>query len=472
MILFFKLAHFFITILRWLRGLFRSTSRGQARWMNKVEMRLYLRKKNKGLIFSPHHRLSLDQSFKNLGLIAPTGSGKTTRFVIPNILNCAGSVVVTDPSGEIFKLTSGHMQKRGYKIQILNPANPSQSLRFNPLKRFNTQQKLKQIATTLGMNNAGKEPYWNISAVNIIYICLLALNSYPDKKYVHIGNIRKLLNNYGVNGEGIKDFMTQFLDDSNFDEFKSFFSKDSKLIGSILSTAEAALDIWSDPEIVRLTSSDNISIESLRNEKTIIYIMIPEHKIKYFSLLVNLFYSACFEYCLEKSDGLPVFFFLDEFGNLGKINNFASIATTLRKKKCSINIILQELSQLEAIYGKSEAKAIFSGGMANKLFLSGLDLESCTYLEKILGTITQYDTVFGGFSEKVQTIARPLLTLDKIRMLDESKGILISGRQLPIKIKMPAFFQCKAWHKLTQEKPADLNFNYSDEKVNFIDLAC
>jgi type IV secretion system protein VirD4 len=470
MIFFFKILKIFISLLRWLRGLFRSTARGQARWMNQIELKLYLHKKNKGLVLSPRHRLSLNQSFKNLGLIAPTGSGKTTRFVIPNILNCVGSVVVTDPSGEIFKITSGHMKKRGYKIQVLNPANPQKSLRFNPLKRFSTQQKLKQIATTLGMNNAGKDPFWNLSAVNIIYICLLALTNYPDKKFSHIRNVRNLLNNYGVNGEGINGFMSQYLDKSNFSEYKSFISKDSKLTGSILSLAEASLDLWSDPEIVRLTSSDNIDIEALRKEKTIIYIIVPEHKIKYFSLLVNFFYSACFEYCLENLKGLPVFFFLDEFGNLGKINNFSSIATTLRKKNCSINIILQELSQLEAIYGKSEAKAIFSGGMANKLFLSGLDLESCTYLEKVLGTITQYDTVFGGFTEKAQTISRPLLSSDKIRMLDNSKGVLISGRQLPIKIKMPAFFNHKAWHKLTQKKSVDLNFDYSKKKVNFLDL--
>jgi hypothetical protein len=167
--------------------------------MNRFELKTYLHPKNTGLILSPQYRLSLNQSFKNLGLVAPTGSGKTTRYVIPNILNCQGNIVVTDPSGEIYQLTSGYMRSRGYKIQVLQPADPAHCLRFNPLFRFRSQQELKQIATTLGQHNAGKDPFWTTSA-----ICLSALVNVPDKSFVHLGNVRWLLNNYGVHGEGIE----------------------------------------------------------------------------------------------------------------------------------------------------------------------------------------------------------------------------------------------------------------------------
>ena len=436
--------------------------------MNIFERHYYFSRRNKGTILSNRYRLSLDDSFKNLCLVAPTGSGKTTRFVIPNILQCQGSVIVTDPAGEIFKTTSGHMRSRGYKIQVLQPARLEESLRFNPLLRLKTPQEFRQLATTIGNNGASdkSDPFWRIAATNIIYISLSALVNVEDKRLVNLGNLRWILNHQGgVNDQGMNEFMCKYLDDAMFAEYKAFLAQDSKVIASILSSARAAVDLWSDPEVVRLTASDSIDIDRIREEKTAIYIIIPEDQIRYFSLVINLFYTACFQHCLKNPEGLPIFFFLDEFGNLGHISNFASIATTLRKRNCSINIILQDISQLAAIYGREEAKSIFSGGMGNKLFFSGSDLETCTYLEKVLGTSTEYEK-----DENGRLIGKPLLTVDQIRRLHKKKGILISGRFRPARVRMKPFFRNSALLKLSKKTPVDLRADYSREEVRFLDF--
>lgn len=442
----------------WIRGFSRSKAHGQARWMHRYDMLKFLSsKKNKGLVFSEKYRLSVDESFKNLCLVAPTGSGKTTRFVIPNLLKLVGSAVVTDPSGEIFKKTSGHLQSRGFRIQVINPANPDKSMRFNPISSLRSLPELKQLSNTLCPIHTGADAFWQSAASNIIHISLAAVVGSRDEKMKHLGYVRHLLNQLGLQTDSVNGFMSRNLNDAMFTEYKAFLAQDPKVSANILSTARTALDLWSDPDIVRLTAANSVDIPALRREPTIIYIITPEEKVRYFSLIINLFYSACFEYCLQNhgESSLPVYFFLDEFGNLGRINNFAAIATTLRKRRCSISIILQDLAQLKAVYGYHDATTIFSGGMNSKLFFSGLDLETCLYLEQVLGKSTAYDVAYGDFSEKARTISKPLMTADEIRMLPESESILISGHNLPMKIKMLPYFRIPALNKLTLKAPSE-----------------
>ena len=80
---------------------------------------------------------SEEQSFQNLMLVAPTGMGKTSGLVIPNILKSTGSIVVTDPSGEIFSKTSGYMKNvRGYDVWVFNTTDLEHSFPLNYLIPF------------------------------------------------------------------------------------------------------------------------------------------------------------------------------------------------------------------------------------------------------------------------------------------------------------------------------------------------
>lgn len=428
---------------------------------------------NAGLVLSDKYRMSLQDSFINGCIFAPTGMGKTTTFVIPNILKSSeASIVVTDPSGEIFENTSGHMNDRGWKIQVFKPTDLENSCRFNPCHRLKSHEDRMYLAKSLGKKCSDSEAIWRESAEHVMYLGLCALSNMPDQRYNNIPNLRWILNHMGgVDQSAIQHFMARFLEEADEQlhvEYLAFQAKDYKFTGSVLATAQSCLNQWLDPNVCRLTANDSIDIENLRKEKTILYLIIPEHKIPYYSVITNQLYSTCFNHCLE-NDGLPVFFYLDEFGNLGEIENFSTMATTLRKRKCSLNLILQDISQLEAIYGMNNAKTILRGGAQNRFFFGGLDIEVTKQIEERLGYQTEYDNEFGGVQEG-RTVKVPLMSASDICMLEAEEVILISGNKRPVKTKLQAFYKDRDMLRVSKKKPVQPCHEYSQESVSYINM--
>jgi len=75
---------------------------------------------------------------KNVLVIGGSGSGKTRFFVKPNIMQCISkdypvSFVCTDPKGGLVYETASLLQRKGYKIKVLNTIDFRRSLRYNPL---------------------------------------------------------------------------------------------------------------------------------------------------------------------------------------------------------------------------------------------------------------------------------------------------------------------------------------------------
>ena len=141
---------------------------GGAVFSKPKEYREFLNSRNRGLLLDGVDlRLSERDSFQNVALMARVGTGKTTRYVVSNVLDKARSrcsMVINDPKGEVYDLTSGYMQKRGYRIITIDPENLARSSRFNPLSEARNQIELEQVAEILVRSGiptgGGKDDFW------------------------------------------------------------------------------------------------------------------------------------------------------------------------------------------------------------------------------------------------------------------------------------------------------------------------
>lgn len=433
----------------------RSTSGvyGDASFLNGWKKRKLISPNNKGIVLDGKNRLSVEKSFQHLILVAPTGGGKTTKFVIPNVLNLDTSIILTDPSGEIFNNTAGYLHDNGFNIKVINVGNLSGSYLYNPLYRANTQTDIEKISEIL-INTAypdsrGDSKFWNNLGQQIISLLIRCLKNQPTK-YQNLHNVRYLLNKFGKNGSPLNDFFAENADQVTFDEIIGYLSQDEKVLQGGLSTAKAGLKKFTDPQLCQLTSEENLHFETIRKEKTALYLIVPEHEIEYYGFFLNILYTQLFDFCMktpkEGESYLPVTFMLDEFGNMGKLPNFSGLITTLRKRKVSVNIILQDLEQLTNNYGKSDASTILNN-CSSKIYFSGLSLQTTKDLESTLGQTTiRYrepgSSVWSSNSSAaIREIGRPLLSADQIRQLSEDEAILIHANQRPAILTMTPFYR-------------------------------
>ena len=78
------------------------------------------------------------KTFPHALIVAPTGRGKTTGFVIPNLLTWQGSAVVLDVKGECFEASARHRAAQGDEVFRFAPTDweDRRTHRYNPLLRI------------------------------------------------------------------------------------------------------------------------------------------------------------------------------------------------------------------------------------------------------------------------------------------------------------------------------------------------
>ena len=90
---------------------------------------------------------------------------------------------------------------------------------------------------------------------------------------------------------------------------------------------------------------------------------------------------------------VPVHFMMDEFANVALPDEFDKLLSTMRSKGISVSIILQNLSQLKALY-KDSWESI-TGNCDELYYLGGNEQSTHKYISEALGKATLDTNTYG-----------------------------------------------------------------------------
>ncbi|MEA5268810.1 VirD4-like conjugal transfer protein, CD1115 family [Clostridium perfringens] len=144
-----------------------------------------------GVPISRHKdKIYIDTSPVNNLIIGTTRSGKGEMFVVPliDIYSRAeeqASMVLNDPKGELVAMSKDTLEKRGYRVEVLNLLNPLNSISYNPLQLIidayekgeldEAQNLCKTLTYALYYNPSAKDPFWQNSAMTLVNWLILAI---------------------------------------------------------------------------------------------------------------------------------------------------------------------------------------------------------------------------------------------------------------------------------------------------------
>lgn len=429
-----------------------------AKFLDKKDFRKLLNSSNKGLLIDGiEKRISEKRSFEHLAIIGRSGGGKTSKFIIPNLLsldNC--SMIVTDLKGELYNKTSGYLARKGFDIKVINLANPAISFCYNPLFNIRNRTDARSVADIIisTYDPNPRDKFWTSQSKQIISIMINCLINMGDYRYINLPNVWALLYKFGIDGEALSNFFSKYADDQSFFELEAFLSTPERTLGNIMSTARDSLEALGDSNIADITAGHDINFSDFRKRKTVLYIIVPVVRLQLYKFFLNLFYTQMFNYFLSHPEDtkMPVYCLLDEFGQM-VIPNFSNIITMIRSYNVSISIMLQSITQLEANYQKAHANTILNGGIGSKVFFSGCDLDTIQMLENILGKV-KYRTIDqqGNYFVREEN----LMNADKIRVIQENEMFYLFANKEPVFMNNTPYYENRKISSYSRINPTEV----------------
>lgn len=430
--------------------------------------------------------LNTRQTRKNLNVmvIGGSGSGKSRFYVKPNLMQANTSYVCTDPKGELLRSTGKMLESYGYKIKVFNLIDMAHSHNYNPFNyiydvdgNYSATAVIKMVnvlmKNTSKEGGGGGDQFWDDSTKALLAALCFYLVECEDKSMQNFSEVMKLLKKAEVK-EGSDDYQSdldlifdalEFPDKYKTEEaehneqFKSLnlidlaktakpanrymclkYYKDFKKAAgdtakSILISTAVRLQAFNIPEVMDLTCCDNIHLEIIGDEKTVMYIIIPSSDDT-FNFLAAMMYTQLFDVLYDRANfkhggRLPfhVRCLLDEFANVGTIPRFEELLATMRSMEISANVIIQNLSQLKKMYKDSWENVL--GNCDSLLFLGGQEPTTLEHVSKTLGKET-IDTRShnrtrgknGSTSENDGILGRELMTVDELKVMKDNECIL------------------------------------------------
>ena len=434
----------------------RGEEHGSARWgnVNQLCKKYRAMPYAQNILLTQNFRMGLDcyKHRRNLNIlvIGGSGAGKSRTFAIPNIMQCNCSMVITDPKAELLRKTGGLLKKMGYEVRVFDLIHPDTSFCYNPFQYVQDDKDVLRLINNLIKNTTPKgsqssDPFWEKSETALLQALMMYLLHEAPPEEQNFPMIMEMLASAQVKEEDEDyesplDILFERLEMREPEsiavkQYHIYKQAAGKTAKSILISVGVRLAAFNLKQIAGLTCTDELDLSSIGEKKVALFCCIPDADTS-LNYLVGMIYSQLFQtlyYVADRLHGgklpMPVHCIMDEFPNVALPDDFEKILATMRSRSISCSIIVQNMSQIKALFKDSWES--LAGNCDELLYLGGNEKESHKYISELLGKATIDTNTYGqtkgksgSYSTNFQQSGRELLMPDEVRLLDNDYALL------------------------------------------------
>lgn len=396
--------------------------------------------------------------------VAPTGAGKSQRYILPTALNYNGPILILDPKGEVYKETAWRRSWHGPVFKFAPFDENGDSDRFNPLDFVADWDDARVLADLL-LNVPEKQDFWDSSARDLVRALIMYVVKVRPGGQANIREVLRALSPSIEEFEDMLDAMRTTQEEPLVEMANALEQMSEKMRTSMYQVARTQLDVWRSQAVERVTSNTTdgwspeiipssayfneqmvdlgiplggkiIDGKLLRGDTPSVYLILPPDKISSYRSILRVMLGMHMNGALKAKQGeqdpkplRPYLFIFDELPQLGYMELIEKAVTVIRSANVRLWFFVQDLAQLRETFSKWES--ILANCKAQIYFRPG-DLGTAEYLSRLLG---RRKDVLG--SERELATPQELMGPDF-----DGKAVLRLAGQKPVKAVLPdAFYE-------------------------------
>lgn len=298
---------------------------------------------------------------RNILLFGGSGMAKPFYYTEPNLMQCNTSYVCADPSGILYQQFEILLEHQGYKVKCLNLAKMDKGNHYNPFRYIHNNEDIEALVKTLFANTTSLKKAWDEpskrKAETALLTALIAyLHHHAVPKEQNFTNVMNLLRTAYFNPldqtfQDIEDAEPESFTAIHYKEYKKYAGKYNDEIVLSCSVRLQAFDLR---DVVELTKTDDIDLETVCNEKTALFVITPPNISDFhFNFLASIMYTQLLDIIAKQNfkGGHSTHLIMDQ-AEMVTIPKFASRLDAAQKHGLITSLFIRSPAFMTKKYGR------------------------------------------------------------------------------------------------------------------------